>query len=81
MFFHMITSIKRVLNRSLTRFEENLETTSILDLLLERDFLSYSQVRDIQVSKSHFISLLPCTKSIFVTNDQSVKKEFSLRLS
>ncbi|XP_060554327.1 uncharacterized protein LOC132715354 [Ruditapes philippinarum] len=39
---------KRVLNRSLTRFVEDLDTTSILDLLLERDFLSYSQVRDIQ---------------------------------
>ncbi|XP_060559347.1 uncharacterized protein LOC132719582 [Ruditapes philippinarum] len=39
---------KGVLNRSLTRFVEDLDTTTILDLLLERDFLTDRQVTDIK---------------------------------
>ncbi|XP_060561299.1 lipoxygenase homology domain-containing protein 1-like [Ruditapes philippinarum] len=38
---------KRVLTRSQTRFVEDLNPTSILDLFLEREFLPYNQVRDI----------------------------------
>ncbi|XP_060605392.1 uncharacterized protein LOC132757913 [Ruditapes philippinarum] len=39
---------KGVLNRSLTRFVEDLDTSTILDLLLERDFLTDRQVTDIK---------------------------------
>ncbi|XP_053389745.1 uncharacterized protein LOC128552722, partial [Mercenaria mercenaria] len=39
---------KRVLLRSQQRFLEDLDPVSVLDLFLERDYLTYPQVRDIQ---------------------------------
>ncbi|XP_053390323.1 uncharacterized protein LOC128553225, partial [Mercenaria mercenaria] len=39
---------KRVLHKSQQRFLEDLDPGSILDLFLERDYLPYTQVRDIQ---------------------------------
>ncbi|XP_053374869.1 uncharacterized protein LOC128545989 [Mercenaria mercenaria] len=39
---------KRVLNRSHQRFLEDLDPVSVLDLFLEKNYLLYTQVRDIQ---------------------------------
>ena len=40
---------QRILDRSRTRFVEDLEPTPLLDLFIEREFLPFTEVRDIQV--------------------------------